>query len=343
MVVKIILITVVIFVFPGGIISAGVNPAAFLDIGVGARALGMGGAFVAVSDDAYASYWNPAGLGRIKNIQSSLMLQKPGSAKWPGIENIAPTYQFFNIVVPLGKAGVMENGTVALSVILFGINNIPHTYIDSAGNLHRGSFKDSESAYCLSFGCPLFLNEFFAGGSIKLISQEFSSIQGAKAFGWDVDVGMLILLSSRLHLGFLVRKGPVLKWENGHIDKDMLNSKIGISYNYNISKKMNILGACDFIQKKYMPVKSSVGLELTFLPQFGKGFGRIDSTQVRAGIDKFAIENRYGNYEEQNRNINWNIGLGMGLGVYKFDMQLDYAFSSEQCGSKHRISVIVKM
>ena len=31
--------------------------------GIGARAEGMGGAFVAVADDATAVYWNPAGLG----------------------------------------------------------------------------------------------------------------------------------------------------------------------------------------------------------------------------------------------------------------------------------------
>ena len=30
---------------------------------MGTRALGMGGAFVAVADDATAPYWNPAGLG----------------------------------------------------------------------------------------------------------------------------------------------------------------------------------------------------------------------------------------------------------------------------------------
>jgi hypothetical protein len=29
---------------------------------VGTRAMGMGGAFVAVADDATAAYWNPAGL-----------------------------------------------------------------------------------------------------------------------------------------------------------------------------------------------------------------------------------------------------------------------------------------
>lgn len=35
---------------------------------VGARAVGMGGAGVAVTSDAYATYWNPAGLVMSKTI-----------------------------------------------------------------------------------------------------------------------------------------------------------------------------------------------------------------------------------------------------------------------------------
>ena len=35
---------------------------------VGARAAGMGGAGVAVTSDAYATYWNPAGLAMSKTI-----------------------------------------------------------------------------------------------------------------------------------------------------------------------------------------------------------------------------------------------------------------------------------
>jgi len=39
--------------------------ASFLDIGVGARGLGMGGAYTALADDAHSIYWNPAGLAAL--------------------------------------------------------------------------------------------------------------------------------------------------------------------------------------------------------------------------------------------------------------------------------------
>jgi hypothetical protein len=39
---------------------------AFLQLGLGARALGMGGAFVGVADDATAGFWNPAGLAQVQ-------------------------------------------------------------------------------------------------------------------------------------------------------------------------------------------------------------------------------------------------------------------------------------
>jgi long-subunit fatty acid transport protein len=55
-----------------------VGTAAVFDIGMGARALGMGGAFVAVADDANAIYYNPAGLANVEghkvtSLYSTLM------------------------------------------------------------------------------------------------------------------------------------------------------------------------------------------------------------------------------------------------------------------------------
>jgi hypothetical protein len=52
----------------------------FLKIGVGARAAGMGGAFVGVADDASALFWNAAGIARIEPQKSELAFHH---ANWP--------------------------------------------------------------------------------------------------------------------------------------------------------------------------------------------------------------------------------------------------------------------
>jgi hypothetical protein len=52
----------------------------FLKIEVGARATAMGGAYVAVADDASAVFWNAAGIARIEPDKSELSLNH---ANWP--------------------------------------------------------------------------------------------------------------------------------------------------------------------------------------------------------------------------------------------------------------------
>ena len=50
----------------GSVSNVGTTAASFLDIGIGARSLSMGGAFVALADDPTALYWNPAGMVNIQ-------------------------------------------------------------------------------------------------------------------------------------------------------------------------------------------------------------------------------------------------------------------------------------
>ena len=45
------------------VLADGIGAFSAFKNGIGARALAMGGAFVAVADDATAVCWNPAGLG----------------------------------------------------------------------------------------------------------------------------------------------------------------------------------------------------------------------------------------------------------------------------------------
>ncbi|MCX8125456.1 MAG: PorV/PorQ family protein, partial [Spirochaetes bacterium] len=67
-------ITVFLILLSNKIFSqSGGQPGQFLSYGVGARALGMGGAFYAISDDATAAYWNPAALSALERKEFSFM------------------------------------------------------------------------------------------------------------------------------------------------------------------------------------------------------------------------------------------------------------------------------
>lgn len=53
--------------------AAGETGFAFLKLGVGARPMGMGSAYVALADDPTATYWNPAGLASVTGTQVTAM------------------------------------------------------------------------------------------------------------------------------------------------------------------------------------------------------------------------------------------------------------------------------
>lgn len=87
----------------------------FLNIGTGARSLGMGGSVIASSKDVYSGYWNPAGLTSLENTQVALM----HSAYFAGIAN----YDYGSFA---GKAG--DKGAVGISLVRFGVDGIANTF-----------------------------------------------------------------------------------------------------------------------------------------------------------------------------------------------------------------------
>ncbi|MBN1349849.1 PorV/PorQ family protein [candidate division KSB1 bacterium] len=75
---------------------AGTTGLGFLEIGMGARATGMGGAFIAVADDASSLYWNPAGISKVNGIQANLSY-----TRWLVDMNLSAGA----IVIPAGRYG----------------------------------------------------------------------------------------------------------------------------------------------------------------------------------------------------------------------------------------------
>ncbi len=57
------------WLFAQGVTKTGTTAGKFLSVGIGPRAIAMGGAFASNANDATAMYWNPAGIDQVPNNQ----------------------------------------------------------------------------------------------------------------------------------------------------------------------------------------------------------------------------------------------------------------------------------
>src|SRR3954454_20371338 len=71
---------------------------------VGARAAGMGGAFVAVADDASAAYWNPAGFAA--GSYFSLVLDRNSAELDPSSNGAATNQSGFLLALGMPALGI---------------------------------------------------------------------------------------------------------------------------------------------------------------------------------------------------------------------------------------------
>ena len=89
----------------------------FLAVGVGARALGMGGTYVAVAQDGIAAYWNPAGLAQLNYPQINAM----HSERFAGIVK----YDYLGVCSPYSS-----HSSVGISLIRLGVDQGVHRIDD---------------------------------------------------------------------------------------------------------------------------------------------------------------------------------------------------------------------
>ena len=117
---------------------------AFNDIGVGARPLGLGGAFVALADDSNAANYNAAGLGYIDAIQ----VGGTHAQRFNGLI----TYNAISGIIPVGKIGAIGA---------------------SFGDLAEDSDVYHEQTVRISYGNALF-KQFAIGANLKLFRTSFN-------------------------------------------------------------------------------------------------------------------------------------------------------------------------
>ena len=198
--------------------AAGGN-CAFKDPGFGARPSGMGGAFVAVSDDSNAPLYNPAGICQVKNREVSFMYAKP----YLGLENI-------------------DLGLMHLSVIFannrFGSFGLNWESFDGA-KLYR------EDTIMLSYAFKVNSN-IFMGMNAKYLSHKYNwdektilravaagdmvVTSGDSAKAITADFGMLFKIKDRFSFGLAAKNLTQPNVGIYYEDQVPLEARAGISY-----------------------------------------------------------------------------------------------------------------
>ncbi|MDI6840405.1 MAG: PorV/PorQ family protein [bacterium] len=138
-----------------GLSKVGMSGAQFLKIGIGSRAMGMGGAYTALANDASALYWNPAGIALMERPELLIC-----DVDWiADIRN-----DFVGYVAPLGLFG-----SVGVGVTVLSMGEMEETTIyepDSTGN----KFGASDLAFALSYARN-FTDRFSFGMNAKYIQE----------------------------------------------------------------------------------------------------------------------------------------------------------------------------
>ncbi len=148
--------------------------------GAGGRALGMGGANVALSNDVAGVFWNPATLTALPERSLGFMhLPLPEGTN----------YDFAAVGWPTA-----DYGSFAAAAFLLQTNDIERR--DQSGRL-IGDFGANQQMYLLGYGINI--NRYLAAGAtVKLYGQ---SIDNTSAFAAGGDLGLRLALTERIFLG----------------------------------------------------------------------------------------------------------------------------------------------
>jgi hypothetical protein len=242
-----------------GISCYGVTEQAGLDIavlkaGVGARALGMGGAFTAVADNCDAPYWNPAGLSQTKDYQLTTMQTK--------LSTDADHY-YVSYVMPLLYGGL------GISWVQVGMGSITQTSgtTDAFNDVETlGIFSYYSNAYLLSYGQKI-TEDLSFGITAKYLTSDMPglvSIEGGSAYGYSITPGILYKPMPELSIGLKIDELiNSQKW--GTDTEEIVPSKyrLGISYLmplYDI--QLLLSGDMSQINKEGYVAEAGLGAEL---------------------------------------------------------------------------------
>ena len=319
----------------------------FMAIGVGARALGLGGAYVALANDVTAGYWNPAGLVRVEYPEFSLMHDE----RFGSLVN----YDYVGIAYPYGKneatdvTAIDQEGvsrpvmdykasSFGLSVIRLGVDGIPdtrNTWNDANGN---GIFDDpnarpdidritffNASDWAVYFSYARQYSEhMYYGANVKIIRRNVAEYYGT---GIGFDLAGLYVPNENLSFGVNIQDitTTLVAWNTGTNELISPTVKVGGAYLFEMfGGRLGPVFDTDirFEGRKFSSIAHLGGI--SFDPHGGVEFDYKKTVAIRVGYNDVK-----------------NLTLGAGVHLRKLD--IDYSFAKfngdDQLGNSHRISL----
>lgn len=336
------------------------GPWAFTTIGTGARAMGLGGAVVAIADDSTATYWNPAGLGFVTDRYGATLMKVifPESSSDLGDSAIGGEHSYISGHIPLLK------GDLGASTNLFTLGGITYTianqteqdYIllaENQGTTHRAYTL----AYALPISRPISKNWISIGVSVKYFQE---NILGFSASGFGADFGFITkrdkvripftkLVIKNLRGGYTFQIDPKHVWKDkkdrpegivveAPLDEDGLGRwRWGLALDAIHNSKTILTTAIAFTgRERDAPIFLSVGAELWL---FEKVFA------IRGGIDDLQADRRDAKLDPHPR---WSAGVSFRIPPNNalpvvpqipVGLQADFAWTFEALTDKLRASI----
>lgn len=273
---------------------------------VGARPLGMGGAFISIADDVNAIYWNPAGLTQLEQKQTT----------YTRTMNNRDTYNYDDF---FGSANPNKNSSLAYA---FGYINVDDYYPIGMTPINTLIYKDqTDSWFIFSLGKKI-SNKLSIGSNIRYMSNDITLEADGYLPSSDSDSHIGIDLSALYHVNKKLSLGILIQNAN---EPEVKFSDLSIKY----KKTRNVRPSIAYKVDNSLTVAASI-YDAT------DEAGMDMSDRLRLGFekelnDKFTI--RAGRYGE-----NTTAGAGYKVGNYQFD----YAFLGDDLGDTHELGITYK-
>ncbi len=247
----------------------GTAVAQFLEIGVGARATGMGEAFTVMPNNAEAAFWNPAGLADVKGY------------------NLFTSYNQWPAGISIGGLSVAKNiqgiGTFSINSVYLMTDDMEVTTIDHPEGTGE-NFSIDNYAIGLSFSRYL-TDKVSVGITNKIVREDYYNYGYTS---WALDLGTIYRTDFRgLKLGMsILHFAPEIQFDGDYIDYSDPKSydadeerefeKYSLPINFRFGAAMNIIelpnhtviAAADMIHPNNNKEQYNIGLEYKLFHKF---------------------------------------------------------------------------